>query len=518
MSVHRPRPGTKSAFVFRETNYEGGEPHEFLLDLAEIDEQIERICAHAEFTAATLKPHLLRYLIWLKIRPAGWKVPDQDEPDVLAFDAWAREHRLPRPGDGLHVDKPPGWDTGATGSTIIYEFYTWVRASGFTTRRIAANEAEASDASRALAGELRAALAAYYYNNAADEIRISIPKKAAETYQPRFERRSSPSRQQILAVPVGQATANATDQAFRAFWGYRPSLLKQPSQGVIIIQSDETSGVWEELPKEAHNNSVISLAPRNRFFKARTWVNRWDMEGAQAIRNAFQKHSFDPPRIMMRERSPKKEISKSLPLVVSMGFGFTGRSITLLEKCTEWMGGDVFDDCGDALFLHERLEPNPPPDQVRFLGAPDHERRSNQRMPIRGFRRLLPAGFDPKNSGSAYMKKWLSDSDEEVQDYAIIFRYTEKFGQTQFLIGGFTERSTAIAATYLANEWERLSNLHFSEPKSLGDFLVVIAGPSNSHVDSLLDGWSEVLAVNPQILFEKSIECEWQARLGPAPA
>jgi hypothetical protein len=293
-------------------------------------------------------------------------------------------------------------------------------------------------------------------------------------------------------------------------------LPKGTPQGVIVIQCDETKAVYQELSEQAHSNPAITLEPRNRFFKARTWVNRWDMEGAQAIRDTFHKRFFDPPEIMMRERTPKKELSKSLPLVVSMGFGFTGRSITLLEKCTEWMGGDVFDDCGDALFLHHGLEPNPQPTQVRFLGPPDQV-RPDQRMPTSGFRRLLPTGFDPKTWGSAYMRKWLSDSDEEVQDYAVIFRYTEKCGQVQFLIGGFTERSTAIAAAYLADEWARLWSAHFDNPRSLGDFLVVISGPSNSHVNTLTDGWSEVLAVNPQMLFDKRIKCEWQARIGPLP-
>jgi hypothetical protein len=107
--------------------------------------------------------------------------------------------------------------------------------------------------------------------------------------------------------------------------------------------------------------------------------------------------------------------------------------------------------------------------------------------------------------------------DVEVNDYAIILRHTEKKdGRTLWVLAGFTERSTAISARYLIAHWSDLWGTHFrnAPAEALGDFLVVIEGPSNPDPEKLAD-WSEVLAVNPQKLDQAyiPIPCVWQRRV-----
>jgi hypothetical protein len=192
---------------------------------------------------------------------------------------------------------------------------------------------------------------------------------------------------------------------------------------------------------------------------------------------------------------------------VSLGLGFTGRTKTALKQCPEWLRSTTEEDAGDALWLHEKLVPEAELGNLRFLPAVD------------GFRRLLPSDWDEKTKGGAYLEAWLATRKDvdapEVNDYAIIFRHTEKKGgRILWVLAGYTERSTAIAARYLIDHWSNLWGRHFRDAPAdaLGDFLVVIDGPSNPDPERLAD-WSEVLAINPQILAQAEIPCVWQRRL-----
>jgi hypothetical protein len=43
-------------------------------------------------------------------------------------------------------------------------------------------------------------------------------------------------------------------------------------------------------------SSGLAGPEQNRFFKARDWVNRWDTEGAKAVREIFAWQWFPPQR------------------------------------------------------------------------------------------------------------------------------------------------------------------------------------------------------------------------------
>jgi hypothetical protein len=51
----------------------------------------------------------------------------------------------------------------------------------------------------------------------------------------------------------------------------------------------------------------------------------------------------------------------------------------------------------------------------------------------------------------------------------------------------------------------------------MGDFLLVIAGPSNSDLDQLTQGWIQVVTVTPQKVWDAGIASKWQRRIGPLP-
>jgi len=108
----------------------------------------------------------------------------------------------------------------------------------------------------------------------------------------------------------------------------------------------------------------------------------------------------------------------------------------------------------------------------------------------------------------------------DVRDYAVILRHTQqkpnRHRKVVFALGGFTERGTAAAGRYLAHNWFELWERHVQgvfDSGSLGDFLVVLEGPSLP--ESVSEWWSEDegLNVTPQRLFDKGIKCEWSDRL-----
>jgi hypothetical protein len=122
------------------------------------------------------------------------------------------------------------------------------------------------------------------------------------------------------------------------------------------------------------------------------------------------------------------------------------------------------------------------------------------------------------------MRSWINMIDNpdsaDVRDYAVILRHTQQkpnhSRKVVFALGGFTERGTAVAGRYLAENWFELWSRHVEgefDKGSLGDFLIVIEGPSLP--DSVNDWWSEDISLNvtPQFLYEKGIRCEWSGRI-----
>jgi hypothetical protein len=195
-----------------------------------------------------------------------------------------------------------------------------------------------------------------------------------------------------------------------------------------------------------------------------------------------------------------------------MGLGYTGWTNRIVQVCKAWLdNGRSEENWGDALWLHEKLMPEVEPENPRFLPAAN------------GFRPAIPLDWDEKNNGAAWMKAWVDMRNEDdaypVRDYAIILRHTEvkPSGARQFwfVLAGFSERATAIAGFYLAARWDELwrKYLHEEPTQSLGDFLVVIAGPSKPDPEWKVDEWSEVLAVTPQKVAAADIPCLWKARM-----
>jgi hypothetical protein len=103
----------------------------------------------------------------------------------------------------------------------------------------------------------------------------------------------------------------------------------------------------------------------------------------------------------------------------------------------------------------------------------------------------------------------------EVRDYAMVFRHTHvgRHRDVLFVIAGFTERSTAVAAQYLMHEWKALWEQHVKGTTvtgSRGDFLLLIEGPSDPRQ---IDHWRLILEVTPRSLHDLGIHCEWADRI-----
>jgi hypothetical protein len=266
----------------------------------------------------------------------------------------------------------------------------------------------------------------------------------------------------------------------------------------------------EQLQTLAHG----TIKPSTRFYKARTWINKWDTEGAQAIREEFQAHSINPPKLILSDHNLPDPI-ESPPFQISMGLGFTEQTDTILEICHPWMRVSRELESGDALSLHQKLRPKPhrPPSCLRLAESDEVD-----------FFRILPCDWEP----STYLNRWLAlrkHPNKKVWDYAMILRYTElrPNGERQvfFVVAGFTERGTAAAGHYLASQWEVLYEKLVKDEvhnKSLGDFLIVIAGISRPEK---FGGWSEdqnFPAITPRTLYDKGIQCEWHDRFLTKPS
>jgi hypothetical protein len=135
---------------------------------------------------------------------------------------------------------------------------------------------------------------------------------------------------------------------------------------------------------------------------------------------------------------------------------------------------------------------------------------------------LRPIGF-----GADYAEHsaalWIDPNVRELRDYAIIMRHTDDVdgtGQVSFALAGFTEHGTTFAGYYLAENFDSLYERFVSGKanSALGDFLLVIAGPSSWSTSA--KGWREdnlLPAITPARLHSKRIDCVWSRRIGPLP-
>jgi hypothetical protein len=336
------------------------------------------------------------------------------------------------------------------------------------------------------------------------------------------------------AVLVRNVVAKVSSQTIEAFFGDGAN--DQP--GVIVLQSDPIETVFADLvqdlldyasarmsepalkelkvprltEKEKRILVNLTIKPLTRFYKARTWINKWDTEGAQAIREEFQKRKTPPPRLVLSDHQSPDEI-ESAPFQISMGLGYTDLIQQIMEDeevFGPWMRRSWGETSGDTVSFIRKLMPEG--DFTAFA----HEEAEDPT-----FFRLLPRSWTPQ-----YVPRWLRMVNEpkkasDVHDYAIILRHTRSRGKrrkVRFVLAGFTERGTAAAGFYLASKWPELyGNIVKRQldehPKSLGDFLVVIGGVPRPE---RFDEWAEdpkFPPVTPSILSGLGIDSEWVQRL-----
>lgn len=286
---------------------------------------------------------------------------------------------------------------------------------------------------------------------------------------------------------------------FEEFWGQNAA--SASNQGAVIVQSDSIETLL--TPFLQNPSAAISASPTARLYKARTWVNRWDIDGAVAIEQEFQKYRINPPKIILDDHRYGDELSPLLPFEVTMGLGFTDRTAWAVGVCQPWMRVSRDSRSGDTVLLHNDLLPVGPLSRFAHVEAD----------PETGFFPLRPAGWNRN-----YLRDWTLG--EDVQDYAMIFRHTynDRPRQVRFVLAGFTERATAIAGRYLANNWKALWEKYVcgnAQKASRGDFLTLIAGPSRP---GSLEAWKEdpnLEAITPDRLRDK-IACEWSCRSEPS--
>lgn len=304
----------------------------------------------------------------------------------------------------------------------------------------------------------------------------------------------------LLYVDAGASTDQEDiEDAFDEFFG-----VSMPDHdGVLILQSDLMDSV---LPDSG--NLREHAQPKSRLYKARTFVNTFDLQGALSVQEAFQRHHRKSPRLIVRDHSDKNSSYHEAVFKISMGLGFSDATTKALQNrtCGPWMS--ISRIGGDALSIREDLFPGFTKADIK--SEPDPERP--------GFLRILPSDWNNK-----YVEKWIQMlppvNGPDVDDYALIFRNTRPGIQRQvlFVVAGFTERSTSLAGQYLSANWTRLWARHVRQSPytgTLGDFLLVIRGPSD--IDRISE-WSEVpeFEITPNVLRQLNVDCEWSSRLSP---
>ena len=275
-------------------------------------------------------------------------------------------------------------------------------------------------------------------------------------------------------------------RGFDRFFGDHASSCS--GRGVILVQSDDLNSlVKNALPGDA---STIRINNALRSFKARTWVNRWDMEAARAIRAKFYAYQLGAPEIIPADHAVRTEgiprdrpyDSAEIPFVISTGLGFTDET-EMMVLDFNWLKIERRGPCGDCLKIKKSLLPiflvDLQPHSVETPKTFEVDGRSYPFEDDENFIRLLPKDWD--------IDRWIETPNASM-DYGMILRRTyligsEKRRQIRFVVAGFTERATAIAGNYLAENWAKFSPgymraLH-EKAHGYGDFLAIITGYSD---------------------------------------
>jgi hypothetical protein len=347
---------------------------------------------------------------------------------------------------------------------------------------------------------LREKLSKYYSDaggGANDPIIIELKKndtRVTWTHKPKEKRSLKP----------GQMTKALTAK-IDEFWG--DGACKETAHAQLILQADYIEDLIFPFVKDLHTR--IKLHPWHRLRKARLWVDKFDVEAGLEIQKMFKDLLSAVPRLDMVPRHTDYRIKESAPFAVSMG-GFTDETASTLQEIgAKWMNVAPLKS-GDGVSLLKRLVPRK---MTRF--------KRTKEDPNPKLVRLIPQHWDLDDWHSLHQgragKKLGAAKD--VRDYALIVRHTKllenRRRQILFYIAGFSEHGTALAGRYLVKHWQGLWKAHVkgrAKRGGLGDFLILIEGPS--HHQKLSD-WSEdkhLEAITPKSLFEKDVACLWADR------
>jgi hypothetical protein len=268
----------------------------------------------------------------------------------------------------------------------------------------------------------------------------------------------------------------ATRMAFNGFWGIGAST--RGNEGIILLQEEDLE---ETVSKLTGGQALFAKAKTattndNRFFKAITWVNKWDAEAAKHIRAEFWKLHYAPPEMKHIRSAESYAAPPSAPFVISVGL-FSAETRRFIK---EYSGEKNLIEVtqteeGDAIVLFHSLVADT--DGLRCTG-------SDLNM-----RTLIPEGWD--------RPKWAKG--DATNDYAIISRHTltkqDSPRFVRFVVAGFTEHGTEAAGKYLGRHWRSLHQKFWSNPElsgRRGDFFLVIQGRSTD-----TDNWVEAPGINP---------------------
>lgn len=271
----------------------------------------------------------------------------------------------------------------------------------------------------------------------------------------------------------------------------------------VHVQSDKLSVVLQEL---VQSDPALAQMPKNRLYKARSWINRFDAEAGRQILKLFRDEGLDAPSLKFvdRERPGKPD---NMPFKVFLGLRADGADKLLERGFENWLR-IVYTAKGDGISIKKSLLPGDW--ESRLDGTPAAS--------ADGFLTLSPTDWD--------LESWLSGS-KAVRDYALILRHAGSVGDgtrpcVYFWLAGFTERGTYAAGRYLAANWEALHRRFVAPQKTAssagGDFMLMIEGPS--HDKDTRELWSEIpgFEVTPALLSKKNISSLWATRLKEATA
>jgi hypothetical protein len=274
-------------------------------------------------------------------------------------------------------------------------------------------------------------------------------------------------------------------QKFDRFFGEGAS--EACVEAMILLQADSLEAIMSPPPQANQQLKPLQITSDLRCFKARDWVNKWDTDGARYLRERFRLMGLHAPQLIPADHSKNLPARwEKAPFIVALGLGFTDQTHRFSSDLREVFRIDSDSPLGDCLKIRHEYVERYMDRGVRGLQPSEWDDTGFQGMcyevggkwfpymDSNGFVTILPEGKDSKSTW--HFDDW-KNGPESCNDYAVILRREadSKSGprQSLFVVGGFTERGTAIGAEYLGRYWEDLADRFGDE-----DFLVILTGRS----------------------------------------